>query len=137
MAMSDAEADAVIAANADFYRAFSERDLETMDALWAHESPVVCIHPGWNPLHTRDAVMKSWADILGNAGAPAISTDNATAVVQGNMAFVVCDELLQRAVLAATNVFVREDGAWKICHHHAAPVAQPAQARDRSPEFLN
>lgn len=131
------EADAVLDANSEFYRAFTERDADAMDAVWARQAPVLCIHPGWNPLRTRDAVMDSWREILASDGAPRVSVDNATAVVHGDMAFVVCDELLLRAVLAATNVFVREDGEWKLCHHHAAPVAQPAQARDRSPEFLN
>ena len=59
----------------------------------------------------------------------------ATAFVHGDMAFVVCEERLPGGVLVATNVFVREDGDWKICHHHAAPVARPIVRR--SPESLN
>ena len=26
---------------------------------------------------------------------------------------------------AATNVFVLEDGSWRIVHHHAVPLASP------------
>ena len=37
---------AVLAANAAFYRAFAERDVDAMDALWARSIPVACIHPG-------------------------------------------------------------------------------------------
>ena len=133
--MSDAEA--VLAANVSFYRAFGARDLEAMDAVWARDAEILCIHPGRNPLRTRDSVMKSWGEILGSAGVPQISVDNATVFVRGDMAFIVCDEVLHRAVLAATNVFVCEGGEWKMCHHHAAPIAQPTVARNRSPEFLN
>src|SRR5437667_16768 len=38
------------------------------------------------------------------------------------------DEATMRACTQATNVFVRENGAWRIVHHHAEP-AQPARAR--------
>ena len=51
---------AVNFANEAFYVAFSTRDLEAMDALWARQAPVTCIHPGWNALTGRDAVMESW-----------------------------------------------------------------------------
>ena len=46
--MSDEEA--VLAANEAFYRAFAARDFAAMDALWAAEAPVACIHPGWDAL---------------------------------------------------------------------------------------
>ena len=59
---------AVLAANAAFYRAFAERDVAAMDALWARSTPVACIHPGWQVLNGREAVMASWRGIL--AGVP-------------------------------------------------------------------
>ena len=38
------DSDAVLAANLEFYRAFTTRDLAAMDALWARAAPVACIH---------------------------------------------------------------------------------------------
>ena len=61
--MSDEQA--VLSANEAFYRAFAESDLPAMAALWSQRAPVACIHPGWNPLTDREAVMASWAGILG------------------------------------------------------------------------
>src|SRR6185503_2014542 len=70
-AMTDS--DAVLAANLEFYRAFTARDLAAMDALWARAAPVACIHPGWPALSDRDAIMESWRSILGNPGSPRIA----------------------------------------------------------------
>ncbi len=117
---------AVLAANAAFYRAFAERDVDAMVALWARTVPVACIHPGWQVLDGRDAVMASWRGILGGVP-PAIACSQAIARVAGTAAFVVCTETLDAGELVATNVFVQEDGAWKMAHHHAGPVASDAE----------
>ena len=34
------DADAVLAANLEFYRAFATRDIAAMDAIWARRAPV-------------------------------------------------------------------------------------------------
>ncbi|MEJ2131981.1 MAG: nuclear transport factor 2 family protein, partial [Gammaproteobacteria bacterium] len=62
----------VLFANDAFYLAFRERDLNAMERLWARNSPVVCIHPGWNPLTSRQEIMASWEAILTNPEAPRI-----------------------------------------------------------------
>jgi len=103
-AMSDA--DAVLAANQEFYRAFTARDLAAMDALWATETQVACIHPGWDPLVGRDMVMESWAAILGGAGAPQIRCEAPRAFVLGPSAFVICREVLEQGRLIDTNTVV-------------------------------
>jgi len=116
----------VLEANSAFYRAFAERDLAAMDDLWARESPVACVHPGWDALRGREAVMESWSGILGG-DAPRIACIAASAHVLGPAAFVVCGERIPGGpVLVATNVFVRERRGWKLCHHQAGMVARPS-----------
>ncbi len=128
---------AVLAANAAFYRAFSERDVAAMDALWAHSVPVACIHPGWHVLNGREAVMASWRGILAGVP-PAIRCSEEIARVAGSAAFVVCTESLDAGELVATNVFVQEAGDWKMAHHHAGPVASADDDDDKPPSgFLN
>jgi hypothetical protein len=68
--------------------------------------------------------MASWRGILRGPGAPTIACTDATCHVLGESAFVVCIERLEAGALVATNVFVREDGAWRLVHHHAGPVAE-------------
>jgi ketosteroid isomerase-like protein len=115
--------EAVLAANEAFYRAFNQKDIAAMEAVWAVSSDVVCIHPGWNVLRGRDAVLDSWRNILSNPAQARIVTGGASATVIGTAAIVVCRELVGGSPLAATNVFVLEDGAWKLLHHHSGPVA--------------
>lgn len=129
MAMSPEEI-AVLDANSAFYRSFARRDLPAMEDLWATAAPVACVHPGWDALRGRDAVMASWKALLAG-DAPDISCSLASAHVAGDLAWVLCREIIPGApAVAATNVFVREGGAWRICHHHAGLVAQPG---DESP----
>lgn len=118
---------AVLAANEAFYRAFATRDLTAMDRVWARAVEIACVHPGWAPLYGRDAVMESWAGILGNPDSPDIRCLEAQAAIHGEIATVVCYEAIERGYLVATNLFMREDGVWKLFHHQAGPTAsQPA-----------
>jgi hypothetical protein len=123
--MSDDEK-ALLAANQAFYQVFAERDGEAMAALWARQAPIACIHPGWDVLAERDAVTASWRQLLANPGSPAIRCRDARAFVLGEAGFVVCHEVLPEGVLVATNIFVREDGTWKLVHHQAGPMAVAA-----------
>jgi len=127
---------AVIAANREFYRAFGRRDVAAIDQLWSRTSKVACIHPGWDALTDRAAVIRSWRQILENPSAPDIDCRNERPFVLGDIAFVVCHEVLHEGVLAATNIFAREAGGWKLVHHQASPLAllprdEPAPAPSR------
>src|SRR5262245_25344877 len=93
--MSPEEA-AVLAANAAFYDAFARRDAAAMDALWAREVEVACIHPGWEALRGRAQVLASWRAIL-SGSPPPIRCAEATAHLLGGAAFVICAELMPGA----------------------------------------
>ncbi len=119
--MSDAEEE-VLAANAAFYAAFNDRDVRAMDALWARNVEVTCVHPSWNVLSGREAVMESWRAILGNPSQPSLMGVAEQARVQGEVAVVVGRELVAGSPITVTNMFVREGEAWKMMHHHASAV---------------
>lgn len=124
--MSDSET--VLFANEAFYRAFADRDLAAMEAVWSHAASVSCLHPGWGPLYGRGDVMASWAGILSSPGSPKIRPHAARAMVHGDTALVVCFEALGAAFAIATNVFVREGSLWKMVHHQAGPTSErPAE----------
>jgi ketosteroid isomerase-like protein len=128
--------DAVLAANLEFYRAFGTRDIAAMDALWARRSPVACLHPGWSALTEREAVMSSWNGILSNPNSPRLVCYDEQVLLFGNTALVLCEEELDGGTLAASNLFVREDGEWRLAHHHAGQVMR-RQAERRRPTRLN
>jgi ketosteroid isomerase-like protein len=113
----------ILEANERFYRAFASGDVGGMDAVWAREVPVACVHPGWTALEGRQAVMTSWERIFeAEPGPPDVRMSDAAARLVGEAAIVVCLEHLEGTTLVATNVFVREQGEWRITHHHASAV---------------
>ena len=113
----------LLAANEAFYRAFNQRDIGAMDVIWSHSSPVTCIHPGWNLLTGRIEVLMSWEAILSNPDNSRLIAGGATAHIHGDCSYVICRELSGGSALLATNVFVREDGRWRMTHHQSGPVA--------------
>ncbi|MDI3282272.1 nuclear transport factor 2 family protein [Polyangium sp. 15x6] len=134
MASDEAE---VLAANAAFYTAFARRDLTAMDDLWARRAGVACVHPGWDVVRGRAEVMASFRAILTSPAAPAIVATRPTATVLGDTAFVVCAESIDGNELVATNLFVREDGAFRLVLHQAGPIARREAPKRTPPKVLN
>ena len=98
----------MLAANAAFYAAFNARDSDAMAALWATAAEVSCVHPGWNILRGREAVLESWRSILGNAEQAKIVGAAETAQIVGEVALVVGRELVGGIrSRSATRFFVR------------------------------
>lgn len=126
----------VLTANERFYVAFAERDREKMDGLWASGCPVVCIHPGWPPIRGRKEIIASWARIFEHDDSPRVRCEGPTASVFGDSAMVVCRERIGNTVLVATNVFVREDGVWRLAHHHASALARIPETPPLDPDLL-
>jgi hypothetical protein len=114
-------------ANDAFYLAFSAKDGPAMDRIWARQHPVVCIHPGWPALLTREAIIESWERILSNPDAPAIEPHHARAFVMDSLVMVVCYEALGSQMLTATNLFVAEDDEARLVHHQAGLCTQPPE----------
>ncbi len=126
---------AVRGANDAFYAAIATRNAEAMDALWSSTLKVACIHPGWAPLFGRDVVMESWARILRGPGAPKITVSDVHVALLGDSATVICRETITdadggRTNLVATNVFARQEGSWRIVHHHVGPAPRATAESD-------
>lgn len=129
--MSSPEAD-VLAANQTFYEAFARGDLAALEDLWARRAPVACVHPGWDALHGRNEVLASFRSILG-AGTTQVRCSRPSAYVLGESAYVVCGEVVSGSELVATNLFVREDGAWRLVFHQAGPIHRRVERRRAPP----
>ncbi len=125
------EREAVLAANAMFYRAFEVGDVDAMGEVWAREPYVRCIHPGWEPLVGWDEVVGSWGQIFAGIDTLHFELTDVAVRVSAGMAWVELSEKLEavhagkpaRSTVLATNIFERrEDGRWQMVHHHASPV---------------
>jgi hypothetical protein len=117
------ESEAVLQANEAFYRAFNLKDADAMEAVWSSRADVCCIHPGWNVIRGRDEVLASWRGILSNPTQPRIVVGGAEVTLLGSVALVVCRELVSGSPLAASNVYLLEEGVWKLLQHQSGPVA--------------
>ena len=122
-----ADTEALLEANAAFYAAFEQRDLDAMSDVWLHEEHVVCTHPGWTTLRGWAAIAASWFALFqGDRPMQFILTEVA-AVVAGDAGWVTLDENMlsgsQTQTVAATNVFQRMDGRWWLVVHHGSGIA--------------
>ena len=124
---------AVLQANEAFYDAFGSADFAAMVEVWAHDDDVACTHPGWNVLTGYHDVIESWRAILEGAAAPQILWRDARAFVHGDTAFVTCNEVVNGALLVATNIFIRKIKTWTIVHHHAGPCAMTESPVEPAP----
>jgi ketosteroid isomerase-like protein len=86
------DSDAVLAANLEFYRAFTARDIAAMEMLWARQVPIACLHPGWTALKDRTTIMESWEGILSNPESPRIACFDEQVFLYGDVALVLCEE---------------------------------------------
>ena len=120
--MTTTEADAVLAANAAFYRAMREGDYAAMERLWTRRRRVSCTHPGGPAVQGRAAVMASWRRILEPGRALPIRPVEPKAVVTGGSALVLCREDLGKVQMMASNCFIREVDGWRMLSHQAAEM---------------
>jgi ketosteroid isomerase-like protein len=130
---------AVAAANSAYYAAFEARDLDLMAEVWEHSDRSVVTHPGWPTLHGWARVLGSWDAIFSNTAFIQFVLTDEVVHVSGATAWVTCDENilqsgssreggedvaeLQGGRVAAVNVFVHDEGRWRMVLHHGSPVA--------------
>lgn len=135
--------DAVTAANTALYDAFEAGDIDLMGAVWLDDDGVVCVHPGWTPVHGRGAVLRSWSVIMANTSYIQFVLTDVRVRVTGDVAVVTCGENMLTGLpvtesdptpglaggrAVATNVFQRSDTGWRLLVHHASPVLSQEEA---------
>jgi ketosteroid isomerase-like protein len=135
-AADDAAVAAVVSANAAFYAAFENGDLDAMGSLWVGDDPV-CVHPGWQPVRGPGPLRRSWAVVMANTPYIQFILTDVEVRVFDSVASVSCTENVLAAGGAtpalgfvggkavATNVFRRTDQGWLLWIHHASPVLSP------------
>ena len=120
----------MIAANSAFYRAIESLDGDLLEAVLAQDEPVRVVHPGWPLVSGRASVKASWERIFDNAGVMQFTIVDPEAHIEGDLAWVICTErltsvqsgLVVEGLVATTNLFRRENGEWRLAHHHGSPV---------------
>jgi ketosteroid isomerase-like protein len=132
------ERDAVLVANATFYRAFADADTDAMEAIWADDrSDISVVHPGAPAIVGRTGVLESWRAILNDAGRVDIRCVDAQACMHGDFAIVLCNEIIQGHTLVAANIFCRAGADWRLVHHQAGACQVRGERADRPRPVLH
>lgn len=126
---SEVEAEEVHQASDRFYTALNrmlQGDAGPMMDVWPHTSDVTTMHPigerevGW------EQVEGPWQQVASLASAGQVAIKDPLIQVGGDLAYEVGNEVGDATIAGevvafgqrVTNIYRREDGVWKIVHHH-------------------
>ena len=120
--------DSLLAANATFYRALENFDIDAMDRLWVHDGWVRCVHPGRDALVGWPAVRASFKEIFATTGWIRVTPTSIDVMAFGEMGVIACVENITAkneddvgvSAVQATNIFRLTDLGWRMMHHHAS-----------------
>jgi hypothetical protein len=102
-----------------------------MSDVWEHSDRTVCTHPGWASLRGWAAIVASFTALFRNDQSLQFVLTEARATIVGETGWVTVDENLLGdqggATVAALNVFVLDDGAWRLVVHHGSAVHAPGR----------
>jgi ketosteroid isomerase-like protein len=102
-----------------------------MEKVWSQHEAISDFGPfgemldGWPQIEGRFTAEESDAK---KAGIGRVACENPAVFMGDQMGVVTCTEAVTKVTrggrgttfrIRATNVFVKEDGAWKMVHHHA------------------
>lgn len=107
------DASSVIQANSDFYKAFSNKDVDMMGKVWRNNQHVQCIHPGAKPLVGYESIVDMWKSMFQARDQVFRSLDispcDVKVSVRGTTAFVMCTEQVSapgtQRKMFATNIY--------------------------------
>ena len=126
-------------AEAQFYEAVRDGDLERLMAVWADDDDVVCVHPGGTRVVGPQAVRAAFEAIFSNSTI-AVHPEHVKRVhAMGSAVHSVLERIDVVTVegprtgwIVATNVYVKTGEGWRMVAHHASPGAP-----DEIPEIID
>ena len=130
MSMSEKREMEIERANTRFYEAFESLDIRQMEAVWASDQTVHCIHPGWDIRSGWPSVRDSWVLIFNNTAKIKLAVTDLKIVIHGKIGWVNCmeevtqiiDEEPQITYVLTTNLYLHQQNDWLMIHHHGSPV---------------
>ena len=117
-------------AEAQFYEALRDGDLDRVMAVWADDEDVICVHPGGARVIGPQAVRAAFEAIFAN-GNIVVHPEHVQRVLAMGSAVhsvleridVVTEEGPRTGWIVATNVYVKTSQGWRMVAHHASPGA--------------
>ncbi|MEM7020268.1 MAG: nuclear transport factor 2 family protein [Pseudomonadota bacterium] len=119
-----------IDAEAAFYRAIEEADLELMSAVWADDTDLICVHPMRTALRGRSVILQSWGAMLQHGPPLRFNLLDQQCYAHADVhihslyeSITVQGENEANPPLAATNIYRHYTEGWRIISHHASICA--------------
>ena len=118
-------------AEAQFYEALQQGDLDKLMAVWADDDEIVCVHPGGSRVIGPAAVRASFEAIFGHGGGVPAWPEQVHRIQQtGSELHHLVERITvpadgggtQDAWVLATNVYVKTAMGWRLAAHHASPA---------------
>ena len=117
-------------AEAQFYDALRDGDLDRVMAVWGDDEDVVCVHPGGTRVVGPQAVRAAFEAIFAN-GQIAVHPEHVKVVqAMGSSVHSVLERIDVVTIegprtgwIVATNVYVTTGQGWRMVAHHASPGA--------------
>lgn len=111
-----------------FYRAFEQRDLTAMMAVWAEDPNVICVHPGGPMLIGPEVVRASWEEIFRHAPPMQFAIEDCARTTGRLLTIHVVQEHIRVRTetpppVVATNIYRLTDLGWRLIVHHASVAA--------------
>ena len=121
-------------AEAHFYQAFAQLDVESMQQVWLDSPEVFCVHPGAPALLGIGAVLNSWQSMFSQAAPLALSYKLIQHQAHKDIALHLVEESIspreggRQGLVLASNCYVRSAQGWRLLSHHGSAVAQAVSA---------
>jgi uncharacterized protein (TIGR02246 family) len=113
--------------------AMANGDASSMADVWSHDDDVTTMHPIGGREEGWEAVSGSWEGVASASADGTVTRKDQIIRVLGDSAYELCTESVSWTFAGdamslegrTTNVYRKENGEWKLVHHHA----------DLNPEF--
>jgi ketosteroid isomerase-like protein len=126
-------------AEARFYEALRDGDLDRVMAVWADDDDIVCVHPGGARVVGPQAVRAAFEAIFAS-GTIAVHPEHVKRMqAMGSAVHSVLERIdvltadgPRTGWIVATNVYMKTSEGWRLVAHHASPGAP-----DETPEIVD
>ena len=115
-------------AEAQFYEALRDGDLDRVMAVWADDDDVFCVHPGGTRVVGPQAVRAAFEAIFANGNIVVHAEHVRRVQAMGSAVHSVLERIdvvtadgLRTGWIVATNVYLKTMQGWRMVAHHASP----------------
>lgn len=132
-------------AEAAFYEAFQNGNIEAMMAVWSSDEDIICIHPNSPRLQGRTSIEESWRQIFASAAEVRFEIADVQYIQDALLSIHIVHEYIymkgdrrRRPPVIATNIYQLTSNGWRMILHHASPSPEMrAPSDNNSPVILH